>query len=285
MTLTLGTGPFGHTPAGAFNRPMPDTKGLIYLEPYVRRIRGRLGGETVVDSVQAKLLHEHAHLPVLYFPAADVRTDLLAPTEHTTHCPWKGDAAYWTLRAGGREAENAVWSYREPLAGVAAIAGHYAFYAIAVDEWLEEDEPLLGHVRDPYHRVDVLETSRHVRVSLHGEPLAESGRARVLFETGLPPRWYLPAEDVRDELLEPSDTTSGCPYKGRARYHSVRLGDELVEDVAWVYDEPLHDADRVAGHVCFYNERVDLEIDGVAEGRPVTPFSKDAPPVTGGVTR
>lgn len=281
MTLTLGTGPFGHTPAGAFNRPMPDTKGLIYLETYPRRIRGRLGGETVVDSVGARLLHESLHLPVLYFPAEHVRTDLLEPTDHTTHCPWKGDASYWTLRVGDREAENAVWSYREPLDGVAGIAGHYAFYATAVDEWLEEDEPLLGHVRDPYHRVDVLDTSRHVKVSLHGELLGESGRARVLFETGLPPRWYLPVEDVRDELLEPSETTSGCPYKGRARYHSARVGDELEEDVAWVYDEPLHDADRVAGYVCFYNEKVDLEVDGEAEGRPETPFSKGAPPVTG----
>jgi uncharacterized protein (DUF427 family) len=100
MTLSLGTGPFGHDPAGAFNRPMPDTKGLIYLETLPRRIRGRLGGETVVDSVQPKLLHEHGQLPVVYFPAGDVRTDLLEPTDHRTHCPWKGDASYWTLRVG-----------------------------------------------------------------------------------------------------------------------------------------------------------------------------------------
>ena len=279
MTLTLGTGPFGHTPAGAFNRPLPDLKGLIYLEPYQRRIRGRLGGETIVDSVDAKLLHEHGLLPVLYFPEADVRINLLEPTEHTTYCPWKGDASYWTVRAGEQHAVNAVWSYREPLEGVAGLAGHYAVYATALDEWLEEDEPLLGHVRDPYHRVDVLDTSRHVKVSLHGEPLGESRRARVLFETGLPPRWYLPLEDVRDELLEPSERTSGCPYKGEARYYSVRVGDELAEDVVWVYDEPLHDAARVAGYVCFYNERVDLEIDQVPEARPQTPFSKDAPPV------
>jgi uncharacterized protein (DUF427 family) len=283
MTLTLGSGPFGHNPAGTFNRPMPDFKGLIYLETSPRRIRGRLGAETVVDSLQPKLLHEHGQLPVLYFPPADVRTDLLEPTDHRTHCPWKGDASYWTLRVGEREAENQVWSYREPLAGVAGIAGHYAFYMTAMDEWLEEDEPMLGHARDPYHAIDVLDTSRHVRVSLHGEALGESRRARVLFESGLPPRWYLPAEDVRAELLEPSETTSRCSYKGFARYRSARVGGELEEDVAWIYDDPRPAAARVAGYVCFWNERVDLEVDGKREERPQTPFSEGAPPVYAGL--
>jgi uncharacterized protein (DUF427 family) len=119
--------------------------------------------------------------------------------------------------------------------------------------------------------------------SLHGEVLGESHRARVLFETGLPPRWYLPAGDVNAELLERSDTTSICSYKGFARYRSARVGGELVAGVAWVYDEPRHDADRVAGYVCFCNERVDLEVDGRREERPVTPFSKDAPPVYAGI--
>ncbi len=271
MSLTVGAAPFGTTPGGVFNF-RPDAPRVIYFEDYGRRIRGLHGGETVVDSVRVKLLHEAGLLPVCYFPEADVRRELLEATDRTTHCPYKGDASYWSVRVGDRVAENAVWSYPRPIAGAPPLAGYLAFTWTALDRWLEEDEPAPVHPRDPYHRVDVLDTSRHVRVSLGGEALADTMRAKVLFETGLPARWYIPAEDVRTDRLGPSDTVTHCPYKGQAAYRSV-AGSVGGEDLVWVYDDPRPEVAKIAGHLCFLNERVDLEVDGEAQERPRTKFS------------
>jgi uncharacterized protein (DUF427 family) len=273
MALTVGSGPFGHQPAGAFNRPMPEHRGLIYFEDSPRRIRATFAGETIVDSRRAKLLHEHGHLPVYYFPVDELRADLLEASDHRTHCPWKGDASYWSVRVGDGVAENAMWGYEDPIEGAPALAGYRAVYWHAMDEWFEEDEPAIVHARDPYHRVDVLETSRHVRVSLAGEVLAETTRARVIFETSLPPRWYFPAEDVRMEHLRPSETTTGCAYKGWATYWSASVGDEEEEDLVWTYREPRREVVPIADHLCFFNERVDLEVDGQLQERPMTPWS------------
>ena len=152
--------------------------------------------------------------------------------------------------------------------------GYRALYWNSMDEWFEEDEPAIVHARDPYHRVDVLETSRHVKVSLHGQPLAETTRALALFESGLPIRWYIPEEDVRTELLEPSETRTGCAYKGYASYWSVRAGDELEDDLVWTYRDPHRDVARIKDRLAFFNERVDLELDGELQERPVTPWSR-----------
>jgi uncharacterized protein (DUF427 family) len=273
MALTVGTGPFGHRPAGTFNREMPETKGLILFEDFPRRMRGIFNGETVVDGKHAKLLHEHGHLPILYFPLDEVREDLLEPTDHTTHCPWKGDASYWSVKVDDRVAENAMWGYLDPIDGAPPLAGYRALYWNSMDSWMEEDQEAIVHVRDPYHRVDVLDTTRHVRVSLHGETLAETDRARVIYETGLPPRWYIPSEDVRSELLVDSDKTTGCAYKGFASYWSVRVGDVAEEDLAWTYRDPRPDAARIREYVAFFNERVDIEIDGELQERPLTQWS------------
>ena len=273
MSLTVGSGPFGRRPAGAFNFELPRRKGLIYFEESPRRIRARLGGETVVDSRHPKLLHEHGHLPVFYFPEDEVRMDLLEPTDHSTRCPWKGEARYWSARVGDRLAENAAWGYPAPIDDAPPLAGLLAFYWDAMDEWLEEDEPAIVHARDPYHRVDILDTSRHVRVEVDGETVAETRRARVIFETSLPPRWYIPPEDVHSEALVESDKHTGCAYKGFASYRSVRAGGELVEDLAWFYPEPTRDAERIAGYLAFFNERADIYVDGELQERPVTQWS------------
>jgi uncharacterized protein (DUF427 family) len=270
MSLTVGTSPFGQRPAGEFNFELPRTKGLIYFEDSPRRIRARLGGETVVDSRHAKLLHEHGHLPVYYFPEDEVRMDLLVPSDKHTTCPYKGEASYWSVHAGGKVSEDAVWSYPDPLADAPPIAGYYAFYWHKMDEWYEEDEPAIVHARDPYHRIDVLDTSRHVRISLAGETLAESTRTRVLYETSLPPRWYFAREDVRMDLLNPSDTRTGCAYKGFASYWSV--GDE--DDLVWSYPDPRREVDRIKDYLAFFNERVDVEVDGELQEQPVTQWSR-----------
>jgi uncharacterized protein (DUF427 family) len=276
MALTVGNGPFGQRPAGSFNFEIPREHGVIYFEDSPRRIRARFGGETIVDSHHAKLLHEQNHLPIYYFPEEDVRMDLLEPTGHTTRCPFKGQARYWSVRAGGRVAENAVWGYPDPLEDAPPLAGYVAFYWSRMDEWLEEDEPAIVHARDPYHRVDVLDTSRHVKVSVNGEVIADTRRAKVIFETGLPPRWYIPAEDVRADALVDSDTRTGCAYKGFASYKDVVTEGGREEDLVWVYEEPQREVAPIKDYLAFFNERADIEVDGELEERPVTQWSPRA---------
>lgn len=275
MALTVGTGPFGQRPAGAFNFEVPRRRGVIYFEDSPRRIRGVFNGETVVDARHAKLLHEQGHLPIYYFPEDEVALDLLEASSHATTCPYKGEASYWSVRVGDRVAEDAVWSYPDPLEDAPALAGHYAIYWHKLDRWFEEDEPAIVHARDPYHRVDVLESSRHVTVSLGDEVLADSRRALVLFETSLPPRWYFPLEDVREQLLFESDTRTGCAYKGFASYWSVRVpGGDDERDLVWTYREPRREVEPIRDRLAFFNERVDIEVDGEPQERPETQWSR-----------
>ena len=261
MTLTLGTGPLSRTPGGAFNVRLEGPGQVIYLEDSPRRVRVELAGETIAQSERMKLLHETGHLPVYYFPVDDVRWDHLERSEHTSRCPFKGEAIYWSVRAGARVAERAVWRYPEPIEGCPDISGHVAFTSRAMDAWFEEDERIEVHPRDPYHRVDVRRSARHVRVLVRGEPVADTRRSRVLFETGLPPRIYVPPEDVLVGI-EPSDKVTHCPYKGTAGYGSVTAGGELARDVVWSYDDPLPEALAVQGYRCFLGPDVAIEVDG-----------------------
>ncbi len=252
----------------------PDYK--ITFEPSPRRVRVKFNGEWVADITNAHLLFETRHLPVYYFPRADVRLDLMAPTEHHTFCPYKGKASYWTIRVGDRISENAVWGYPDPYDEVAAIGDFVAFYWDRVDHWYEEDEEIFVHPRDPYKRVDVVSSSRLVRVILGGETVAETRRARFLFETRLPTRYYIPPEDVRMDLLVQSEKVSRCPYKGTARYWSARIGDRVFPDIVWSYPEPIPECAKIKGLLAFFNEHVDaILVDGVEVPRPVTPWSKD----------
>jgi uncharacterized protein (DUF427 family) len=237
MALTVGSGPFGQRPAGSFNFE-PPAGGVLYLDALPCRIRGRLGGETVVDSRRPRMLHESGRLPVWYFPQEDVQVD--------------------------RVPEGAVVRREEPL-----LAGLISVEFRALDEWLQEDEPVIGHPRDPFHRIDVNRSSRRVRISLDGRTLAESERPLALLEAGLPTRWYLPREDVHMDLLEPSRTRTTCAYKGHADHFSA-CGHE---DVAWTYPEPTREVAPVKDLIAFYDEFVDVELDGEPQPRPRSPFS------------
>jgi uncharacterized protein (DUF427 family) len=274
MTLTIGTGPFGDQGEKTFNFEVEAPRDhVLYFEDSPRRVRAVFGGETVADSRRVKLMHEKGLLPVYYFPEEDVRMDLLEESDHTTYCPFKGDASYWSVRVGDKVAENAVWSYPDPIDSVPQLGGYLAFYWRMMDHWFEEDEEVFVHPRDPYHRVDVLESSRHVKVRVNGEVVAETERPRILFETGLPPRYYFPPEDVRKEALVPSDKQTQCPYKGVASYYSVEADGRRAEDLVWYYPEPIPEAAKIRGHLAFFNERVDLEVDGVEQERPQTQWS------------
>ena len=275
MGWMTGNGPLSKSPAGRFNFEPPPPGATIYLEPTPKRLRVEVGGEVIADSRRAFILHESGLQPTYYFPPEDVRSDVLTPTDRHTHCPKKGDASYYTISAGGETVENGAWYYPEPLVGAEFIAGLVAFYFNRMGRWLEEGEEIGVHPRDPSHRIDVLATDRQIRVSLGGELLAQTDRAVALFESNLPPRWYMPREDVSVQLSA-SDTVTHCPYKGEAHYWSVDAAGDGGKDLIWYYEEPLAEVGRIKGLVCFYNEKVDIELDGELQGRPDSPFARGA---------
>ena len=252
----------------------PRTGEVVSVEPTVKRVRVMFGGEIVADSHRTLILFEQGHLPVYYIPLEDVREDLLEPSDRHTTCPRKGEARYFSVRVGDRVAENAVWHYPEPIDACPDISGHVAFYWNAMDSWWEEDDQVFKHARDPYHRVDVLRSSRHVSVELDGTVVAETDRPLLLLETGLPARWYVPRADVRLELMRPTDSASTCPYKGVASYFTATVDGSEHEDVAWSYVAPWPECPKIEQAICFFNERVDLSVDGVDQERPQTHWMK-----------
>jgi uncharacterized protein (DUF427 family) len=245
-------------------------RGRVKVVQGHKRVRVYLGSEPVADTIRPLLVWEKPYYPTYYLPAGDVLAKLV-PTGATEHSPSRGEAEVLDVVAGGVTAAGAGRRYAE--SPIPELRDAVRLEWGAMDEWLEEDEPVYTHPRDPYHRVDILHSSRHVRVELDGELLAESRHPTILFETGLPPRYYLPLPDLRRELLRPSDSATHCPYKGTAGYWSVQVNGKLYEDYVWIYRLPLPESQKVAGMACFYNEKVDLIIDGVRQERPATPFS------------
>lgn len=250
--------------------------GPFVFEPSPRWIRGRIGDTNIVDSKKALLLWEDGKvLPVYIFPREDVRMDLLRPSDRPLSDAHHGLASYWTLEIDGREVENAAWTYSSaPSPEGAALADYVAFKWAAMDDWYEEEERVIAHPRDPYHRVDTRESSRRVRVMLDGETVADTNHPWLLFETGLPTRYYLQREDVRMDLLTPSDTRTLCAYKGEASYWSAKVDGRVHEDVAWSYPEPLPDNPQIRDLVCFLNEKSDIYVDGELLERPMTQWSE-----------
>jgi uncharacterized protein (DUF427 family) len=240
-----------------------------------RRVRTVFGDVTIADSTHVMLLHEAGRLPVFYFPIEDVRMDMMEATEHSTHSPLKGDASYRTIRVGDRVAENAAWSYLNPVPGGPEIKDYMAFYWDKMDAWYEEDEQVFAHARDPYKRVDILPSSRHVRVVLGGEVIVDSRHSYLLLETGIITRYYIPEQDIRMELLESSETISHCPYKGEASYRSARVGDRIYKDIVWSYRDPLPACSPIEKLLSFFNERVDaIYVDDERIAVPRTPWSE-----------
>jgi uncharacterized protein (DUF427 family) len=259
MSLTFSGGPLSGHPPERVNYRIEGPAHKLLMHDFPRRIRARFGGQAVVDTTRAVVLHETGLPPQLYVPIDDIRADLIRPTGHHTYCPFKGTASYWTVTVGDQHAENAIWAYPEPNAESGWLRGYAGFYWDAMDEWYDEDERVEG-LRDPYHRVDVRRSSRPVRVLLGEEVLAETRRPLLLSETGLPNRFYLPAEDVRQDLLEPSDTHTVCPYKGTASYWTVTAGDRKLTDAVWSYPHAEGDAAAVSGYLSFLHDDLTVEV-------------------------
>ena len=257
MSLTQSPGPLAGHP-GNTNFAIEGPKHRLLATPLPRRVRGELGGEVVIDTEGAFLLHETGLKPQLYVPLRDVRAEALTRTDHTTHCPFKGDASYRSVAAGDRVAENALWVYDEPLEAASWLDGYAGVYLDRLDRWRDEDDVVTAFP-DPYHRVDVRRTSRRVEVRARGELVATSTRALVLSETALANRLYLPREDVAAELRGPTATTTFCAYKGTASYWTLVLADGTeLADAAWSYEDPFPESAPVAGLVSFWGDDVEV---------------------------
>lgn len=242
------------------------------LEPTQRRVRALLGGTSIADSKRAQLLFLPPPFNSYAFPRNDVRSDLLSESGAMS-MPGVGEVTRWTVAAGGTVREDAAWTFPQPPEGLDPLKELVVFPWRLMDAWYEEDDEVFVHPRDPYHRVDVLNSSRHVKVTVGGVVVADTRRPRLLFETDLPTRYYIPKLDVKMELLEPSQTTSRCPYKGVASYWSVRAGDSVHPDLAWSYKSPIPECPKIENLIAFFNERVDLDVDGERMERPQTPWS------------
>jgi len=244
----------------------------VHIELSPRRVRAFFDNKVLADSQRVLLVYESKRPPVYWFPQADVQMDLL--TAHEPVADTSSATVRWRSNTGGRIAENLAFSYSNPTGDLTPLKGHIAFYWAAVDAWYEEDEEVFVHPRDPYSRVDTVHSSRRVRVEVDGQVVAETDRPVLLYETGLPTRYYIPKLDVRMDLLQPTSTVTHCPYKGDASYWTLRLGGKAYEDFVWSYPRPIPEIPKIENLLCFYNEKVDLYVDGVLQERPVSPFSK-----------
>jgi len=246
-------------------------KDGVHIELSPRRVRTYFGGELIADSERALLVYESKRPPAYWFPTADVRMDLL--TRNDPEAEADPAIARWRLQVRNRIADNAARSYTHPDGDKAALQDHLTFYWNEMDSWFEEDTEVFVHPRDPYSRVDVVDSSRYVRVEIDGHVVAETKRPRLLYETGLPTRFYIPKQDVRMDLLEATDSTTRCPYKGVAVYWSFQAGDKRFKDIVWSYPAPIPECTKIENLLSFYNEKVDIFVDGKLQERPVTPFS------------
>ncbi|MDX1615648.1 MAG: DUF427 domain-containing protein [Candidatus Promineifilaceae bacterium] len=240
---------------------------LPELQPSQRWVRVQFNDSYVADSKHV-LLHRVGHRLTYYFPKSDVRTEWLSEGRQE-----EDGRQFYDLTIGDAVAEEAAWSFADADEAHLPLHDHIAFDWRKMDHWYEEEEEVFVHPRDPYHRIDAMASSRQVKVVIDGVTVAESGRPLLVFETGLPIRYYLPKDDVRVDLLEESKARTGCPYKGFASYWHVTVNGEQHRNIVWCYEEPFDKNNSIKGLLCFYNEKVDLYVDGQREERPETPWS------------
>lgn len=253
--------------------PARRAESQLYAEPSPRWVRVEFNDAYVADTRRALLVWDTRGIPLYYFPREDVRLDLLQESDKVARYPSQGETVHWHVKVVDRIAEDAASAHPDPPEELAELSDYLTFKWSAMDAWYEEEERIYVHPRDPYKRVDVLPSSRHVKVELDGVTLADSHRPHLLFETGLPTRYYLPRQDVRMDLLEATDKHTRCPYKGKASYYSLHLDGDVHANLVWTYPDPIPECPKIEGLLSFYNEKVDLIVDGERLPRPESPWS------------
>ena len=256
MSLSVGRAPF----ADYRDRLLSSDSGFVYSEPWPRRMRAELNGATVLDSTSGLIVYRTGSFPVHYFPIADFDQAALEPADADPDGRQR-----WSVRAGERIAQGALHGPTADLVelGAACPVPDFATLDFAsVDRWFEEDDPLYAHIRDPYHRVDIRSSHRRVQVRVGDTVIADSSRPKILYETALPPRYYVPFADVGLQHLTLSETVSECPYKGDGQHWNVTVGQTTVADAAWSLPHPLPEGFAAAEHICFYSDRAHVTVDG-----------------------
>ncbi len=240
-------------------------------EPTRRHLKVKFNGEVIADTQKGMLMIESPYEMHYYFPQDDVRTEFLSESGDLNESKFKGNATLFNVTVNGKTVENAGWTYPEAKDKRPDLRGYYAFKWDAMDAWYEENEEVIGHPRNPYHRVDTIQSTRHIRIEVDGVTVAESNRPVLLFETGLPTRYYIPKEDVIVDTAR-TDTHTICPYKGVADYWKFDVNGEEHEDL-WGYHEPFNEALKIKNLVAFYDEKVQVYIDGELQKKPRTVFA------------
>jgi uncharacterized protein (DUF427 family) len=275
MGLAWQQGPLSEGAIGRFLVPDPLPDRLLYAEPLRRRMQVRFGGAWIADSEDVVLLHEPGRYPVAYFPLADITAEVLQPTEHTTRHRDLGPTSWYTVQAGSQSKARAAWQHTELPDYAGELKERVAFAWRAMDAFYEEDERIVGHAADAYHRIDIRQTSRHLVVQHGDRVVADSTRPLALYESGFAPRWYVPRGDVDESALTPAEGQTFCPYKGLCSYFDI--GD--AAKAAWSYPDAWTEVRRISGHISFEPDLVDVQLDGtrlrLEPGQTVIPHGID----------
>jgi uncharacterized protein (DUF427 family) len=275
MGLSWQQCPLSSGAIGRFLVPDPLPARLLFVEPLRRRLRVRFGGAWIADSEQVLLLFEPGRYPVAYFPETDIALDVLERIDHSTHHQDLGRTSWFAVHSGDQVVQRAAWQHTDLPAHASELQSRVAFAWRAMDAFYEEDERILGHAADPYHRIDIRQTSRHLEVR-HGEHvIADTTQALVLYESGFAPRWYVPRADVNESVLTLAKNETFCPYKGICSYYDI--GE--TRSAAWGYPDAYPEVDRIAGCVSFEPDIVTVHLDGkqlhLEPGQSVTPHGPD----------
>ena len=275
MGLSWQQGPLAPGAIGRFLVPEPLPERLLYIEPLRRRMRVRFGGAWIADSENVLLLFEPGRYPVAYFPEADVSPEVLERSEHTTKHPDLGHTSWYLVKAGGQRALRGAWQHVDLPAFASDLGARIAFAWRAMDAFYEEEERILGHAADSYHRIDIRQTSRHLVVRYRDRVVADSKRPLVLHESGFAPRWYVPRADIDESALTFVEHQTFCPYKGLCSYYDI--GDARF--AGWSYREAYPEVGRISGLISFEPDVVSVFLDGtqlhLEPGQAVIPHGPD----------
>src|ERR1700722_9762060 len=275
MGLYWQQGPLSPGAIGRFLVPEPLPERLLYAEPLRRRVRVRFGGTWIADSEHVLLLFEPDRYPVAYFPESDIIPGTLQLSEHTTRHRDFGATSWYTVRAGEQSAPRAAWRHTDTPTHASELQARVAFAWPAMEAFYEEDERIMGHAADSYHRIDIRQSSRHLVVSHHDRVVADTRRPMVLYESGFAPRWYVPPADIDESALTVVEHQTFCPYKGICNYYDI--GDAGLG--AWSYRAPFSEVGRISGLVSFEPEGVSVRLDGtrlhLAPGQTVIAHGPD----------
>jgi len=275
MGLSWQQGPLAPGAAGHFLVPDPLPERLLFAEPLRRRMRVRFGGTWIADSEDVVLLHEPGRYPVAYFPLGAISDDVLEPSEHTTRHRDLAVTSWYTVRAGQQSAQRAAWQHTELPGYSGDLKGRMAFAWRAMDAFYEEDERIIGHAADAYHRIDIRQTSRHLVVCHDGQVIAGSRRPAGPVRVGFAPRWYVPRADVDASALTPAKGQTFCPYKGLCSYYDIAD----ARKAAWSYEDAWPEVRHIAGLVSFEPDKIEVHLDGtrlrLEPGQTVIPHGTD----------